>query len=136
MTIGGIDNQLVAPAGVSTYASILAVCQQTWPNGVFLDADETELIPLRSQKLAWHSESDEFFVYSDRATAEAWEELGPCPENWNRMLHFLRGRGGGPFATVTVVLDELTPDTRQLLEDLQDTFREAAYSAPALTGAA
>ena len=89
----------------------------------FPNADETNLIPLGSQELAWHTPSREFFVYSDRATAEAWEELGPCAANWNRMLHFLWEPGGvNASSGVTVVLDELTADTQQLLDDLQASF--------------
>ncbi len=127
--IGRCDYQLVAPPIPDVPEWIISVCRRKWPHGVFLDADETELIPLNSPKLAWRSPSQEFFVFSDRGTAEAWDDLGPCAENWNRMLHFL-WKAEEEEAPVTVVIDELTPEVQKLLDDLQATFREAAYFVP------
>lgn len=130
--IGRSDYELMAPPVPDIPELILAVCRRRWPDGVFLDADETELIPLSSPRLAWHPQSREFFVFSDRATAETWDDLGPCPDNWNRMLHFLWQPGIAAEAVpVTVVIDELTPDAQRLLNDLQATFREAGSFAPA-----
>lgn len=129
--IGRSDYELTAPPRLDLQELILSVCRRRWTNGVFLDADETVLIPLWSPHLAWRSPSREFFVFSDRATAEAWEELGPCPANWNRLLHFLwEPNGGGASAPLTVVVDELTADIRRFFDDLLATFREAAHFAP------
>jgi hypothetical protein len=129
--IGRSDYQLLAPPLPDLPERVISVCRRRWPHGVFLDADETELIPLSSLKLAWRPPSREFFVFSDRATADTWDDLGPCPENWNRMLHFLwKPDRAGSSVPMTVVIDELTPDIQSLLDDLQATFREADYFAP------
>jgi len=135
--IGRSDYQLVAPPIPDLPDWIIQVCRRKWPDGVFLDANETELIPLSSPKLAWRPQSEEFFIFSDRPTAEKWDDLGPCAENWNRMLHFLwqPSKTGAP-APVTVVIDEPTPDIQALLKDLQATFREAASFAPPVAEAA
>ncbi|MCI0700032.1 MAG: hypothetical protein L0241_02980 [Planctomycetia bacterium] len=45
------------------------------------------------------------------------------------MLHFL-WKAEEEEAPVTVVIDELTPEVQKLLDDLQATFREAAYFVP------
>lgn len=131
--IGRIECQLAAPPLDDISESILSVCRRRWPEGVFLDADEDRLIPLASPELAWRPPSDEFFVHENRRVAETWEELGPCAENWNKMLHFIIRRKDdpdGPYTSVTVVLDEQTTETLSLLRDLRTTFRDAYVYAP------
>ena len=135
--IGRSDFELVAPPLPDLSEWITLVCRRRWPQGVFLDANETELIPLASPRLSRRPPSHEFFVYDSRQTAENWEELGPCAENWNLMLHFLWDLdASGTTAPVTVVIDELTPDIQTLFDDLQDTFHEAEYFARATAEAA
>src|SRR5438045_2891861 len=98
--IGRTDRRLVAPPLDDLFDRIIAICRRRWPSGVFLDGEETVTVPLDSPALAWRMPSREFFVFSDQQTAEEWDDLGPCPKNWNRMLHFLcRKRRGpdGPF---------------------------------------
>ncbi len=128
MTIGGVDIQFVAPTPDVAFEGIVAVCRRRWPHGVFLDAEETETVSLASPAMAWRAPSQEFFVFSDEETAEEWEELGPCPENWNRMLHFIcdpPGSDAGREGGVTLVIDEVTADMRPFLDDLQATFRDS-----------
>src|SRR5579883_2194630 len=60
--IGRSDYQLVAPPIPDLPDWIIQVCRRKWPDGVFLDANETELIPLSSPKLAWRPQSEEFFI--------------------------------------------------------------------------
>lgn len=131
--IGGIDYELVAPSGVDVSEKIVEACRRRWPHGVFLDAEETELVGLASPDLARRLASQEFFVSSDRATAEAWDELGPCEDNWNRMFHFIVDRqtgSNGPYTRVTVVVDEVTDDIQAFLDDVQKSFNEANGSRP------
>lgn len=126
--IGGLECQLVAPPVDTVFDQILTVCRRRWPGGVFLDANEDRLLPLTGPDLAWHSPTDEFFVFRDRRVAETWDDLGPCEENWNQMLHFLlrkKEAAVGSHINVTVVVDERTPEIAQLLDDLQFTFRDA-----------
>lgn len=125
MTIGGVDTEFIAPAPAVAFEDIIAVCRRRWPHGVFLDADEAETVPLGGLAMAWRSPSREFFVFSDPQTADKWEDLGPCPENWNRMLHFICAVGGDGEHAVTLVVDEVTADMRQFFDDLQATFRDA-----------
>ena len=127
MMIGGIDLEFAAPNSEVVFDGIITVCRRRWPRGVFLDADESQTFALRSRAFAWRKPSQEFFVFSDQETAENWEELGPCAANWNRMLHFLRKPNGENTSSITVVVDELTPDIQTFLDDLQATFRDAFY---------
>jgi hypothetical protein len=130
--IGRIDCELIAPPLDDVFEEIIAVCRRRWPHGAFLDGNETDIIPLDSPLFPWRTPSWEFFVFSDKKTAEEWDELGPCPENWNRMLHFLcrhRKDPAGSCIGVTVVVDEVTPDIGQLLKDLQSTFRDTFFFA-------
>lgn len=125
--IGGTDCELIAPLRSDLAERTVAVCLRRWPEGVFLDAEETESVPLRSVELFRKLPSREFFVISDAQTEQEWDELGPCKENWNRMLHFLIGEkhgADGDFANVTVVVDEVTPEIQSLLTELQAAFNE------------
>ena len=126
--IGGIECKLVAPPIDDVFDLILSVCRRWWPDGDFLDANEDTLIPLTGPALAWQPQSDEFFIFHNRRVAETWDELGPCAENWNQMLHFLLRRQqttNGQHTRVTLIVDERTHDVEQLLHDLQTTFRDA-----------
>jgi len=126
--IGGVDCEMRAPSGIDPSSRAVAVLRSCWPAGVFLDAEESEIVDLASPKIANRLPSREFFLYSDRATAETWEELGPCEENWNRMLHVLwdeQADADGLFTRVTVVVDEVTPDMQNILEVLQTAFNKS-----------
>lgn len=130
--IGGVDFfGLKAGSLQLAYDGILAVCRRRWPEGVFLDGDEDDCLPLNSLKLAQHHASREFFVFDDLETAKNWDELGPCEENWNLMLHFLcdeQSDSDGPYTRVTVVVDEVTSDIQKLFDELQANFNTSERS--------
>ena len=113
------------------YEGILAACRHRWLDGFFLDGDEIHSIPLNSPELLLRSASREFFVFDDLETAKNWDELGPCEENWNLMLHFLcdeQSDSDGPYTRVTVVVDEVTSDIQKLFDELQANFNTSERS--------
>ena len=134
MTIGGTDCTMLVPRTHDAHSSILAIGRRLWPDGVFVDGDDTDVIPLASPALDARPPSREFFLFRDRETEAAWDELGPCPENWNRMLHFLivdRQGADGPTTELTVVVDEVTPEIQQMLTDLELALRRPPTPAVA-----
>lgn len=140
MMIGRVDELLTAPASEGLIFDLtLRACERRWPNGVFLDADEEALLPLSGPAVWLRQPSGEFFVFSDRRTAERWDDLGPCEENWNQMLHFLlrpRQDQFGAYLSVTVVVDERTGEMVQFLRDLQETFFDSQPFSARARGAA
>ncbi len=113
------------------FEGILAACRNRWLDGVFLDGDEEHSIPLNAPELSLRSASREFFVFDKIETEREWDDLGPCEENWNRMLHFLcdeQADSDGPYTRVTVVVDEVTSDIQKLFDDLQAYFNAAEQS--------
>jgi len=130
--IGGVEFPLIASDPEEAFEAVVRLCRLRWPDGVFLDADESELIPLAESELGLRPPSREFFVFSDRDLAERWDDLGPCPETWNRMFHFLCKPAeiqDGAESRVTVVVDEITPDVSRFLRDLQNAFLRSQNSA-------
>lgn len=126
MTIGGVDYLGLRAASLQiAFEGILSVCRRRWLNGVFLDGDEDQSLPLNAPELSLHPASREFFVFDSVETEENWDELGPCEANWNLMLHFLCDEQTGPegaYTRVTVVLDEVTSDIQKLFDELQANF--------------
>src|SRR5262249_11032869 len=87
--IGGYDYEMTAPAGSKVGECVIAIMRHHWPAGVIVAENEDDAVPLASPDATEHASAAEFFVFSDRKTANEWDELGPCPENWNRMIHVL-----------------------------------------------
>ena len=135
MEIGGTDQVFNCPASDDTTDIVLRVCKRRWPNAAFHDAEETEVLSLSDGRVWWQfNTSTEFFVYQNSHIAEIWDEEGPSPLTWNLMLHFLvsaKRDEEGAYKQVTVVIDELTPDMRTFLEELQKSVMDSRFTSEA-----
>ena len=134
MSIGGRDILIAAPPDVSAAEFILRRMRQLWPDGYFQDADEEVYHPVDSPGvLIQGCRSREFFVFINRAAAEAWHRAGATPENTNSMLHFLvedRPRSRRSPRHVTMVCDELSSTIESLAADLKKSFWGSRRTMP------
>jgi hypothetical protein len=120
-SISGIDLVLEVPREALDPRLILDLVQDRWPEGVFQDANEDDVRPVKAV-LAEESElkTREFFIYQDEASAKSWGQDGRTPANGNRMLHFLiqDDPAGGAPARITMVIGEVTPEMTDLFSAL------------------
>jgi hypothetical protein len=136
MSIGGQDAVLQVPAWDGTSDVVLRFVRQLWPHCVVESDDQPEPNALRSPS-DWlrATREKEFYIYRDLAAAKIWDEKGQDPSNWNRMFYVLLDDRPGETWQLTVVVDELSPDVRSLLEGLRATLWEAFYSLRRLEAA-
>jgi hypothetical protein len=131
MSIGGIDEILIAPARESAGDIILRACQRLWPGEVcyFQEGDDENHVYPFTDPWVWirGTASEEFFVYPNQEAFRAWAD-GPTPQNVNLMLHFILGEVAPPTGEtreVAVVYDRTTKEIKAFLRDLQDGFLSA-----------
>jgi hypothetical protein len=138
MSFGGQDILIESPPDVLAADVILRWMRLLWPNAYFQDADQDDYHPIDSPSvLIKGGRSREFFVFIDRASAEAWHRDGATPENSNSMLHFLVDdlpRTRNRPRHVTLVCDEVSEAVKSLVADLKKSFRGSRR--PPLTKAA
>lgn len=139
MSFGGRDILIEAPPGVSAADVIIRVMRLLWPTACFQDADHEDFHPIDSHKvMVQGGRSREFFIFVDRASAEAWHRDGATSENSNSMLHFLIDQATGNRRSprqVTLVCDEYSGPIESLVADLNKSFRGSRPPMP-LRGAA
>ncbi len=124
--IGGIDIILSVPANDSTADLIIRRVRQYWPNGIFQDANSSEMYSVFDPWVAIHgTNSREFFIYRDAEAAKGWEAEGAVSENFNTMLHILLDPSPDADAKmqeITIVCDERTESVMSLIRDLEVTL--------------
>lgn len=137
MEIGGIDVILPVERDVAAAEIILEAVRTLWPGAIFEDADDAGTHSMDDPEIwQYWSASREFFIYRDRAAAEAWEKLGGVDENQNSMLHFLiASDSSGCDRRVTVVIGSRTVETEWLLRNLKENFDHPARARIAAVAA-
>lgn len=127
MIVGG--NDIVIEAAPDAWAGelIVARIRRLWPDAWVEDVDGDKAFPIDSAEVRQlAAESRQFFVYEDRAAADAWEQRGGTPDNQDRMIHvMLNDPPAGGMRSITLVVGAITPDLRQLLDDLAVSLKAA-----------
>jgi hypothetical protein len=128
--IGGIDIVLEAPLGIPVFDMILRRIRHFWPEAVYQNADdEVNSYPIREH---WESisciQADEFFIYKNLEAAQSWDKAGAIQANHNTMIHVIIGKPSihmPELQQITVVYDVPTPEIKNLLSDLKETFHNS-----------
>ena len=131
MNIGGIDVVLRVKPDVPVADIILRVTRRLWPECVFQDADQSQILDNYDPTVwLYGTASREFFIYRDRDAASAWGQDGGTPENQHTMIHFLIGGGStptNPLREVTVVVGELSGQMASFISDLKQAVRRSNF---------
>ncbi len=88
--IAGIDRTFSISAGTVNAVAALRACMRHWPDSIYQNADDTDLLPIHRAILSRPGNlGSEFFIFRDRQIAESWDNEGAIPDNQDSMIHFL-----------------------------------------------
>ena len=119
MTIGGFDVILKVPRQRFDMRRVLEVVFAAWPEAIVEDDSDGKVFRLRdvlTTDPSWHSK--EFFIYHDQASADIWTEEGYTEENRGRMLHLLTVDRSPEEVELTLVVDDVSPQTSALVDNI------------------
>lgn len=110
--ISGTDIILEISKHRFDFRALLAAVAAVWPDALVQDADDEKTRPIADAK-----ESQEFFVYKDRAGAESWCRDGWTEEHGNDMVHFLVVPAPARLDVLhlTIVIGSATSETNRLV---------------------
>jgi hypothetical protein len=118
--ITGIDRTFSIPAGTVNSVAVLLACMRHWPDAIYQNAEEAELLPIHRAILSRPgSLGSEFFIYRDRQCAESWGNEGATPENQDSMIHILIS---GP--QLTLVIGTRTAELEAIEHDILEFLQE------------
>jgi len=121
--IGGIDVFITTKAGGSAIEVAVRAIRQLWPRAVFQNSltgdryDYFRQIPFGNL--------EELFVYRDSVSADAWDEEGAIPENFNTMVHLLSDED-----LLTVVIDEKDVVMEEMLSAIRSGLGDEILHIP------
>ncbi len=126
--IGGIDVSITTQAAGSSFEVAVRAIKQLWRRAVFKNGvtgdryDSFHEIPFGNL--------EELFVYRDCASADAWEEEGAIPENFNTMIHILPD-----VNMLTLVIDEKDAAMEQILSAVRSGLSDPILHIPVAVAA-
>jgi hypothetical protein len=114
--IGGSDIVLTG-ARPKEPRFVLECFRSVWPDGVFHDADASNLRSLREVTPTTKTDAREFFVYENAASFDSWVAEGATAENGSRMVHVIVEP-----KRVTFVVDRADSALGQLVREIVDAL--------------
>lgn len=118
--IGGIDTDLPTMAGEYSLEVAVRAVRQHWPNCVFENPETAE-----HYEFFWQipfGSIQEIFVYRDADASQGWDTEGAIPELYNTMVHILAA-----VETVTIVVDEMNPEMKGLIDDVSSALSDEIF---------
>jgi hypothetical protein len=126
--IGGIDYIFTAPlpSHGTLQEAALRFFRARWPECVVESDDASAPVSAAdAEATATLLRSDELFFYTSPDAAKSWDEKGADTENTNQMVYAIFSpENDSQECSVTAVIDEMTPEMEDLLEDFKEALRQ------------